>query len=204
MSAHPPPSRSRRRAASAAAARPTAASVRTRLAWTYSVAATSRSDQVVSPPSAASIVPKAATCAAATPAAPSATSIQRRRQGRRASSSPADRSTTSAQTTPRTATACPERARPRSRTSTKAAMPSVEPEREHEIHGGADRSRHEKPRRLAEGREEHHDVDEVAAAEGVEHAYDARAAGGDTVGDGAPEEHRGRPERRHRRDGAEG
>src|SRR5881396_204841 len=110
--------------------------------------------------------------------------------------------TSSANTTPPTAMAWPERPRPRRMTSTNAVMSSDEHDRERQVHRCADRGRHQEPLRFAEGRHQDHDVDEVTGAECVDHARGG-SPGLDAILDDPPEEDRGRADRRDAGDSAE-
>src|SRR5205807_9276265 len=98
----------------------------------------------------------------------------------------------SAKSTPPTAIACPERARPRRTTSANAAMSTTEPPREREEHRRADRHGGKEPRRLPEGGRDDQQIDEVAAGQRIERPGRCGGAGGRAIVDGAAEHQRRR------------
>src|SRR5262249_8403107 len=177
--------------------------MRTRLAFTYSVAASSRGDQLASPLRAATPTPSADAWATAMPRAASATRAQRRRHAvGHEPGGGVGPSTSSANTTPPMAMAWPERPSPRRMTSTNAAMSSDEQDGERQVHRRADGGRHQEPVRFPEGRHQNDEVNEVTGAERVNRPRDD-AAGFDAIVDDPREEHHGRANRRNAGDGAE-
>src|SRR5207244_6004649 len=161
-----------------------------RPALTNVVATSSRS----SAPMAALSTASARSCVTTIVTAPSTTSDHTRREV------PGGRRIRSAKSTPPTAIAWPESARPRRTTSANAAMPAIEPEREREERGRPDRDGGEEPRRLPERRRDDQQIDEVAARQRIEHTRRRRAARGRAIVDGAAEHQRRGAQRGGHRD----
>src|SRR6185503_7359065 len=110
-------------------------------------------------------------CAAATATAPTATSVQTRTSP---TSPGRARRTRNAKRTPPIATAWPVRARPRRMTSANAATSHGEIEGEEGKRGRAHGADQQEPPRVAERRQQHDDVDEIAAGQGAGQAAGPR------------------------------